>query len=127
MRLLAATLLIASAVHAQDAPDLPVEKTKKNIRVLTGMPSSQVIPVMTVMANSPASPATTVMKTRRESDAKPAKEATRRMIRLVRSINDRDYEGRTVVTCNTCHRGSTGTVPVPSLADAAYRHTESAI
>ena len=125
MRHLAAVLLLAGAVQAQK-PDLPLEQTKKNIRVLTGVPSSQLIPIMTVMANSLGVTCNYCHEEARESDAKPAKEATRRMIRLVRSINDGPYEGRTVVTCNTCHRGSITTLPVPSLADAGYQRMAAA-
>lgn len=125
MRHLAALLLVAGAVEAQKPPDLPMEQTKKNIKVLTGVPSSQLIPIMTVMANSLGVTCLYCHEEARESDAKPPKEAARRMIQLVRSINDAHYQGRTVVTCNTCHRGSTGTVPVPSLADAGYHRVEA--
>lgn len=41
-------LLFAAAQSA----DLPVEQTKKNIKVLQGLPSSQLIPVMAFMSNS---------------------------------------------------------------------------
>ena len=120
MRQLAAVLLLATAAEAQKPADLPLEQTKKNIRVLTGVPSSQLIPIMTVMANSLGVTCTYCHEEARESDARPPKEAARRMIRLVRSINDQHYEGRTVVTCNTCHGGSLATSPVPSLANAGY-------
>lgn len=119
MRYIAAVLL-AGAVHAQNTPDLPLEQTKKNIRVLTGVPSSQLIPIMTVMANSLGVTCTYCHEAQSESDAKPAKQAARRMIEMVRSINEQHYQGQTVVTCNTCHAGSTGTNPVPSLAHAGY-------
>jgi hypothetical protein len=126
-RLLICTLLAVTA-RAQTPADPPMEQTKKNIKVLAGVPSSQLIPIMTVMANSLGVTCAYCHETAWESDAKPPKEAGRRMIRLVRSINDAHYDGRTVVTCNTCHRGHTTTVDVPSLIDAGYhRVAESSI
>jgi hypothetical protein len=50
-----------------------------------------------------------------ESDAKRTKLIARDMIKMMRAINQSNFDGRPVVTCNTCHRGSTrpnGT-PVP--------------
>lgn len=113
-------LLVATAALAQTPPDLPMEQTKKNIKVLTGVPSSQLIPIMTVMANSLGVTCAYCHDDAWESDAKPPKEAARRMIRMLRSINEGHYGGKTVVTCNTCHRGSVGTIAVPSLADTGY-------
>ena len=120
MRRLLFLLLLAMTARAQTPADLPLGQTKKNIKVLTGVPTSQLIPIMTVMANSLGVTCNYCHEAAFDSDAKPPKEATRRMIRLVRSINDSHYDGRTVVTCNTCHRGRTTTADVPSLADAGY-------
>jgi hypothetical protein len=128
MRHLLPILLLTTAAYAQTTPDLPMEQTKKNIKVLTGVPSSQLIPIMTVMANSLGVTCAYCHESAWESDAKPPKEAARRMIRMVRSINDGQYNGATVITCNTCHRGRTSTVDVPSLADAGYnRVSESRV
>lgn len=116
-------LVLAIAAQAQTPPDLPMEQTKKNIKVLSGVPSSQLIPIMTVMANSLGVTCAYCHEAEWESDAKPPKEAARQMIRMVRSINDGHFGGTTAVTCNTCHRGAVETLPVPSLADAGYHRT----
>jgi hypothetical protein len=110
---------IALSLHAQE-PDKPMEQTKKNIKVLTGVPSSQLIPIMTVMANSLGVACSYCHETAWESDAKAPKEAGRRMIQLTRAINDTHYAGKVAVTCNTCHHGSVSTAAVPRVADAGW-------
>ena len=51
------------------------------------------------------------------SDAKPAKDAARRMLAMVRRINSQDFGVAEVkdakVTCFTCHRGSPKPATVP--------------
>ena len=45
------------------------------------------------------------------------------MIRMVLSINKDFFEGRTVVTCNTCHRGDEHPVRVPAIGQAQFDDT----
>ena len=45
-----------------------------------------------------------------EKDVKPAKEVARAMITMMMDINKRNFGGRQVVTCNTCHNGR----PIPT-------------
>jgi hypothetical protein len=42
-----------------------------------------------------------------DRDDKAAKQIAREMMRMVLDINTRQFGGRMVVTCNTCHRGAT--------------------
>ncbi len=58
-----------------------------------------------------------------ERDDKPVKQAARRMVRLMHSLNKDHYEGKVVVNCYTCHQGRLQPVAVPSLA-AAVRGDE---
>jgi hypothetical protein len=104
----------------------PLEETKQNIVVLKGVPSSQLIPIMTVMANSLGVTCTYCHEAEWESDAKPTKEAGRRMIRMTRAINDAHYGGKVVVTCNTCHNGSVRTSEVPLVVNAGWNKPPSA-
>ena len=53
-------------------------------------------------------------------DDKPAKQTARQMIQMVFAINKANFGGEPVVTCNTCHRGSTKPVGVPSIGQAAF-------
>ncbi|HEY2323923.1 MAG TPA: photosynthetic reaction center cytochrome c subunit family protein, partial [Thermoanaerobaculia bacterium] len=52
------------------------------------------------------------------SDAKSEKKTAREMIQLVFDTNDKFFNKRPVVTCNTCHRGSTNPVALVSLPQA---------
>lgn len=52
------------------------------------------------------------------SDAKQEKKTAREMIKIVFDTNDKFFNKRPVVTCNTCHRGSTNPVGLVSLPQA---------
>ena len=118
MKSAAAVLLLLFQIAP--AADEPVEKTKKNIKVLQGMPSSQLIPTMAFMANSLGVTCSYCHAAAWESDEKPEKHAARQMIALQRDINARFYQGKNVVTCNTCHRGSVATTAIPDIANAGW-------
>lgn len=49
-----------------------------------------------------------------DSDAKKTKLIARDMIKMTRAINEANFGGRTVVTCNTCHQGNTHPKGVPT-------------
>jgi outer membrane lipoprotein-sorting protein len=106
--------------------DKPVEMVSKNIQVLKGMPESQLLPAMHLMR--------TALGVRCDfchiaengkywMDDKPAKETARRMIRMVFDINKANFAGEPVVTCNSCHRGSTKPIGVPAIGQAAFENT----
>jgi hypothetical protein len=107
-------------ILAATPPDLPVEQTKKNIKVLQGLPSSQLIPVMSFMANSLGVTCAHCHGKEYDSDEKPAKDAARRMIALQRSINQEHYGGKLTVTCNTCHQGRVLPPATPEVANAGW-------
>jgi photosynthetic reaction center cytochrome c subunit len=56
-------------------------------------------------------------------DDKPAKRRAREMIIMTRQINETTFNGRQVVTCNTCHRGSPKPVAVPQIATSFINTT----
>jgi outer membrane lipoprotein-sorting protein len=110
----------------QGNPDKPVELVSKNIQVLKGMPESQLLPAMHLMR--------TALGVRCEHchiaengkywmDDKPAKQTARRMIQMVFEINKANFNGEPVVTCNSCHRGSTKPVGVPAFGQGAFENT----
>lgn len=45
------------------------------------------------------------------------------MLQMVSDINKANFGGQPVVTCNTCHRGSTKPVPVPAIGQGAFTNT----
>lgn len=109
--------------------DKPVEMVSKNIQVLKGMPESQLLPVMHLMR--------TALGVRCDfchiaengkywMDDKPAKQTARRMIQMVFEINKANFGGEPVVTCNSCHRGSTKPTGVPAIGQAAFENTTKA-
>jgi len=112
----AVALLFATAQSA----DLPVEQTKKNIKVLQGLPSSQLIPVMAFMSNSLGVTCAHCHAKAWESDEKPAKDTARKMMAMTRAINEQQFGGKLTVTCNTCHQGRVKPVATPDIANAGW-------
>ncbi len=100
----------AASVTAQQPGPQPAEQFYKNITVLKGMPAHLMQPTMQLMeialgvhcvyCHDPDN-------TKRELDTKPQKAIARRMMQMVSDINRTQFAGREVVTCFTCHQGST--------------------
>src|SRR4029078_3467535 len=51
---------------------------------------------------------------------KPAKVTARRMIQMVIDLNKNSFGGRTAVTCNSCHRGSSRPVAIPTVEQGLF-------
>ena len=133
----ALVLLSAALAAAEDKnsprPDIPAEKYYKNIQVLQGTPSTEIMPTMNFFKASlgiQCSFCHVTNDTGRwpvERDDKAAKGRAREMIRMTREINKANFKGRLEVTCATCHHGSTDPVAVPPLlGEAAAAHPASA-
>ena len=124
----AATLLVSiafltapittTAQSGSAAPEDSAEKRFKNIKVLTGVPASQLMPLMHFMRSSLGVRCEFCHVTEGNQyflDDKKPKQTARRMIQMVLDINKNNFDGRTEITCNSCHRGKTrpiGFVPV---------------
>ena len=96
----------------------------KNLKVLTDLPPAQLIPSMAFIANSLGVTCTHchVGKTY-ELDDKPAKETARAHIRMTRAINEQNFGGKLVVTCNSCHQGHVTPIATPLVANAGWNQT----
>lgn len=94
----------------------PAEQVYKNIQTLTGMPASEIDGAMFFMSASLGVGCDFCHDGSWESDAKPAKLTTRKMIEMTRRINKESFSGNPVVNCFTCHQGRTQTVTVPPVA-----------
>ncbi|HKP47629.1 MAG TPA: c-type cytochrome [Pyrinomonadaceae bacterium] len=97
-----------------------VEQVQKNIKVLNGMPQSQLIPAMNFMSASLGVRCTFCHVNKDGkwdfvSDEKPEKNTAREMIRMVLSVNKNTFKGNTEVSCFTCHHGQTHPASSPSL------------
>ena len=127
VKILAAALAaLAPAVSAQESPEPTAEKEFKNIQVLKGMPASQLMPVMHFMRASLGVRCDfchVAENGKYDLDTKKNKETARRMIRMVQAINRENFEGRTVVTCNSCHRGQDHPVRVPPIGQGLFADT----
>lgn len=109
--------LTAQPNPAQGNP--PREKTAgetyKNVQVLKDVPASDWIPTMQFISGSLGVSCEMCHTIGHfDSDSKTPKRRARMMIRMVRAINDDNFDGRRVVTCNTCHRGATHPNPIPA-------------
>jgi hypothetical protein len=119
-----ANLVELPSFYADSTQGAPAEKTveqvQKNIQVLTGLPQSQLIPVMNYMSSSLGVRCNFCHVNKDgnwdfPSDAKPEKASARDMIKMVLSVNKTTFKGATEVSCYTCHRGRTHPLSVPTL------------
>ena len=98
-----------------------VEQVAKNIKVLAGMPQSQLIPVMNFFSASMGRRCSFCHVNNQgqwdyASDAKPEKAAAREMIKLVMDINKTTERLKLdPVSCYTCHRGRPSPQSIPAL------------
>jgi len=99
----------------------------KSIRVLTDMPATSVIPTMAFISNSLGVTCLHCHTDAYESDEKPMKEKARQMIRMMRAINDTQFGGGRVVTCQTCHNGRAVPAATPPVANSGWNKRAEAI
>jgi hypothetical protein len=101
----------------------------RNVQVLKGIPPDQMMPVMHMIRTSLGVTCDYCHVAERNQyyrDDKPAKARARQMIAMVLDINRRNFDGRPVVTCNTCHRGSVSPASSPPIGQAAFADTANA-
>jgi photosynthetic reaction center cytochrome c subunit len=92
------------------------EQQFKNIKVLKSIPAGQLIPSMQFMAASLGVECEFChVEHQMEKDDKKTKETARKMIAMELEINDENFGDHVVVTCFTCHRGTTKPVGVPVI------------
>jgi photosynthetic reaction center cytochrome c subunit len=104
-------------VSAQQTTQQPrtAEQAFKNIKVIKGMPASQLQSAMSFMAASLGVECSYChTPPAMEKDEKATKETARRMLAMVDEIN-KNFGNQTAVNCATCHRGKTKPVTVPPL------------
>ncbi|HEY3579525.1 MAG TPA: c-type cytochrome [Pyrinomonadaceae bacterium] len=122
--LLSVAVSLPFTIHTSSAPqEKPIELSAKNIQVLKGMPESQLMPTMHLMRTALGVKCEfchVAVNGKYWMDDKPQKQTARRMIQMVFDINKANFGGEPVVTCNTCHRGSTKPVGVPAIGQAAF-------
>ena len=91
------------------------EQVYKNIQVLQGTPTYLFLPEMRLFEAALGVDCNYChLEEDRSKDDREAKQTARNMIKMVREIN-KNFDGRTVVTCFTCHRGSVAPLSVPTF------------
>jgi hypothetical protein len=108
-----ALLFIAAPIHAQVASQPP-----KNVQILTGLSRPELQRVMNEMAAGLGVHCHYCHATDNSggaSDTKPEKARAREMIRLTMDLNARNFGGKPVVTCFTCHNGKPRPAMTPPL------------
>jgi hypothetical protein len=55
-----------------------------------------------------------------ESDEKPMKDKARQMIRMMRLVNENQFGGKRLVTCQTCHNGHAVPQSTPAIENAGW-------
>src|SRR5215217_3569482 len=112
-------LAFAVVVVRSQTTDKPVEQVRKNIQVLKGLPDPQLFLVMNFVGDSlgvhcdychvkgEKNPQTGEDTWLWEKDDKKQKLVGREMMRMVLELNQNKFKREAVVTCYTCHRGST--------------------
>jgi hypothetical protein len=94
------------------------EEAYKNIQVLKGVPADQIPVTMRLIATSLGVQCSFChVQGANEKDDKPEKQTARRMIQMVLDTNRNHFEGRTAITCQTCHRGGQGPAGTPVPAE----------
>ena len=107
----------ASPAAAQVSPaneGKKAEEVYKNIKALRGTPANELNQSMHLMKGAVGLDCIYCHIEREwEKDVKPAKEVARAMIVMMNDINTRQFGGKQVVTCNTCHNGHPTPAAVP--------------
>ncbi len=116
---LAVALTFAQGPAGERAP--MAEEVFKNVQILKGTPVDQFMGTMGFFSASLGLNCTDCHTDKsggdwaRYADENPRKQTARRMMQMVSSVNQMYFGGRQVVTCNTCHRGTTRPNVMPSL------------
>jgi hypothetical protein len=105
---------------AAEAQEKTVEQVEKNIKVLNGMPASQIVPVMNYFAASMGRRCNFCHVNNNgqwdyAADTKPEKNTAREMVKMVLDVNKTTFKGEPQVGCYTCHRGRNNPQGVPTL------------
>jgi photosynthetic reaction center cytochrome c subunit len=98
------------------------EEVFKNVQVLKGIPVDEFMGTMGVFSAALGLSCEDCHEANDSNwanyalDTGPKKRTARRMVLMMSAINRNSFGGRQVVTCYTCHRGSTSPRVTPSLA-----------
>ena len=87
--------------------DVRAEEFYENIQVMNGKPADQIRASMSALEATLGVHCGYCHVSGDNAADTPLKQTARRMMRMVRDINETTFGGRNVITCATCHAGST--------------------
>lgn len=123
LRLSLACLLSVAGAHSQAEKQPMSQDVFKNIQVLRGIPVDEFMGTMGFFAASlglncvDCHTPESLENWARFGDDTPRKNTARRMVLMVRAINQANFGGMPTVTCNSCHRGANRPEDMPSLEE----------
>jgi hypothetical protein len=129
----AATCILNAIANGQARGDLrPAEQVFRNVQSLKGIPADEFMSTMGFFSASlgiscgDCHTAESGGDWAKYADDSPRKTRTRGMIAMVNTMNKSFFAGRRVLTCYTCHRGSTSPEITPDLTQfyATLRYRE---
>jgi hypothetical protein len=135
----AVACLLAVAVASGQAPQSPrttaakprmAENVFKNVQLLKGIPVDEFMGTMGFFSASLSLNCTDCHVKdanndwARYADDTPLKQTTRKMILMVRALNQSNFGGAQTVTCYTCHRSNSQPKAIPSLTEQYGTPTE---
>jgi photosynthetic reaction center cytochrome c subunit len=106
----------APAKNAGSSPKT-TDEVFKNIKVLKGISSDQLIPAMQFISASLGVGCDHCHVEQRDKDDKKPKETARKMMLMMFAINKDNFDGHREVTCYSCHRGAVKPVGLLIVAD----------
>jgi photosynthetic reaction center cytochrome c subunit len=103
------------------------ESVYKNIQVLKGVPSDQLIPAMRfITASLDVECSYCHVPDHFDQDEKKPKQIARDMMRMMFAIDKDSFEGNREVTCYSCHRGLLKPEASPSVESEGQQKSQSA-
>jgi len=118
-----ATVLVSRAQNpprASAPPATPKTASQqfKNIQVLKDVPADQLIPAMQfITASLGVECEYCHVEHAFDKDDKKPKVMARKMMEMMLTINNENFEGHRMVTCYTCHQGGAHPVSIPAIAE----------
>lgn len=108
--------------HAVPSPDKKASEIFKNVQVLKDVPSDQLIPSMQFITSSLGVQCSYChVENAFDKDDKKTKVTARKMMRMMLDIDAANFEGKQMVTCNTCHRGNPKPLAIPMIPESQPR------
>ncbi len=106
----------------------PAESVFKNVQVLKGVSSDQLIPAMRFIAASLGVECSYChVQDQFDKDDKKPKQIARDMMRMMFAIDEDSFQGNREVTCYSCHRGSLKPEAIPIIESESHPKPQSAV